>query len=96
MEQTSSPQTAPQPLDLEAAMRRVLGSGRLDWEDTACQEVLRILDEYVEKMCAGDDVSECMPMVKEHLDECPECCADCNALLRVLGFGEQSSAAGDP
>ena len=40
-------------------------------------------------MLAGEDVSECMPVVKEHLEECPDCCAECDALLRILGFGSQ-------
>lgn len=88
MESSNPTQLSPQPLDLATALRRVLGSGSVDW-DASCPEVIRILDEYAERLRAGEDVSECMPVVKQHLDECPDCCAECDALLRVLGFGDQ-------
>lgn len=93
MEQRSHEKSLPPPLDLATALRRVLGSSGVDWENTSCPEVMRIIDEYVEKMARGEDVSECMPLVKSHLEECPDCCAECDALLRVLGFGTPEQQA---
>jgi hypothetical protein len=86
MEQSYSGKTPPQPLDVATALRRVLGAGSVEFE-SSCPEVVRILDEYAEKILAGEDVSEVMPLVKQHLDICPDCCAECDALLRILGFG---------
>jgi hypothetical protein len=91
MDQKSRDKSLPPPLDLATALRRVLGSSDMDWENTSCPEVRRIIDEYVEKLTNGEDVSECMPRVKLHLEECPDCCAECDALLRILGFGGQES-----
>jgi hypothetical protein len=87
MDEQSKDEPLPAPLDLATALRRVLGESDLDWENSSCPEVLRIIDEYVERLTKGEDASECMPMVKLHLEECPDCCAECDALLRVLGFG---------
>jgi hypothetical protein len=92
MEQNSPLSPTPQPLELALALRRVLGSGGVDW-DASCPEVVRILDEYAEKVLAGEDVSECMPLVKQHLEICPDCCAECDALLRILGFGSHEEPA---
>jgi hypothetical protein len=95
MESSNLPSTSPEPLDVAMALRRVLGSGGVDWDLTSCPEVVRILDEYAERMLAGEDVSECMPIVKQHLDECPDCCAECDALLRILGFSSQEQQVGN-
>jgi len=92
MEQQPPNTSLPPPLDLATALHRVLGSSDIDWENTSCPEVLRIIDEYVEKMAKGEDVSECMPVVKLHLEECPDCCAECDALLRILGFPGEEQA----
>lgn len=80
----------PDPLDLATALRRVLGSGEIDCETTSCPEVRRIIDEYAERIIHGEDVAECMPIVKAHLQECPDCCAECDALLRILGLEDSS------
>ena len=96
MDQQSPNKTLPPPLDLATALRRVLGSSDIDWENTSCPEVRRIIDEYAEKLARGEDVSECMPVVKAHLDECPDCCAECDALLRVLGFGDGEAQEAPP
>jgi hypothetical protein len=86
MNSQAHPKSLPDPLDFATALRRVLGSGEIDCELTSCPEVRRIIDEYAERMVRGEDVAECMPVVKAHLEECSDCCAECDALLRILGF----------
>ena len=88
MNNLDQPKAFPDPLDLATALRRVLGSGEIDCETTSCPEVRRIIDEYAERLVGGEDVAEYMPMVKAHLEECPDCCAECDALLRILGLDD--------
>ena len=86
MDQQLPNKSLPAPLDLATALRRVLGSSDVGLENASCPEVIRAIDEYAERLARGEDVSEWMPLVKAHLDECPDCCAECDALLRILGF----------
>ncbi len=65
---------------------RILDEVRL--EDMPCSQVYARLDEYVEKEMQGEDASVLMPLLKEHLDSCPECCEEYEMLLNVM---EQSS-----
>ncbi len=67
---------------------RILDDVRAD--DIPCSEVFSKLDEYVEKEFNGEDVSRLMPLLKEHLDICQDCCDEYEALLNIL----EKSAAG--
>ena len=53
-------------------------------EDMPCEKVFAKLDEYVDKEMNGEDVSLLMPLLREHLDICPECCEEYEALLDWL------------
>jgi hypothetical protein len=53
-------------------------------EEASCTEIFNCLDEYVEKQVDGNDASMLMPLVREHLDMCSECCEEYEALLDVL------------
>ncbi|MBI1792994.1 MAG: hypothetical protein HYR70_02225 [Chloroflexi bacterium] len=53
-------------------------------EDTTCKEVFDQLDEYVEKEVRGEDAALLMPLLREHLDICSDCCEEYEALLNVL------------
>ena len=57
-------------------------------EDMPCSQVYARLDEYVEKEMRGEDASLLMPLLKEHLDLCPDCCEEYEMLLNVM---EESS-----
>jgi len=65
---------------------RVLEEVRL--EEIPCDEVFARLDEYVEKQVHGQDAAVLMPLLREHLDICTDCCEEYEALLTVL---EQSA-----
>ncbi len=65
---------------------RVLEDVRL--EEIQCDEVFARLDEYVEKQVHGQDAAVLMPLLREHLDICSDCCEEYEALLTVL---EQST-----
>jgi hypothetical protein len=61
---------------------RVLESVRE--EDAPCDEVYARIDQYVELEVDKKDAAELMPLVREHLDMCSECCEEYEALLDIL------------
>ena len=61
---------------------RVLESVRE--ENVPCDEVYARIDEYVEREVDKKDAAQLMPLVREHLDMCSDCCEEYEALLDVL------------
>lgn len=61
---------------------RVLESVRED--DVPCDEIYARIDEYVEREVDKKDAAQLMPLIREHLDICSECCEEYQALLDVL------------
>ncbi|HEX6032922.1 MAG TPA: hypothetical protein VFY83_00760 [Anaerolineales bacterium] len=61
---------------------RVLESVRE--EDVPCDEIYARIDEYVEMEVDQKDAAQLMPLIREHLDICSECCEEYQALLDVL------------
>lgn len=53
-------------------------------EGCSCDEVFTRIDEYVEREVDNQDAEDLMPLIREHLDLCPECCEEYEALLDVL------------
>jgi hypothetical protein len=53
-------------------------------EEISCEDLYARLDEYVELEVDQKDAAQIMPIIREHLDVCPECCEEYEALLEVL------------
>ena len=53
-------------------------------EDAPCDEIYAKIDEYVEREVDKKDAAQLMPLVREHLDFCSECCEEYEALLDIL------------
>lgn len=70
------------PNDAVVRFLRVLESVRA--EDAPCDEVYAKIDEYVEREIDKKDAAQIMPLVREHLDMCSECCEEYEALLEIL------------
>lgn len=49
-----------------------------------CDEVYARIDEYVEREVDKKDAARLMPLVREHLDSCSDCCEEYEALLDIL------------
>ena len=58
-------------------------------EEISCAELFTRLDEYVEREVDQKDAAYIMPVIREHLDVCPECCEEYEALLDVLSKSEK-------
>ena len=53
-------------------------------EEYSCDEVLQFLDEYAEMLSHGEGAEKMMPLIKHHLDMCPDCREEAEALLSVI------------
>jgi hypothetical protein len=53
-------------------------------EEISCEDLYARLDEYVELEVDQKDAAQIMPIIREHLDVCTECCEEYEALLEVL------------
>jgi hypothetical protein len=53
-------------------------------EEVSCAELYTKLDQYVDREVNKKDAALLMPVIREHLDMCPECCEEYEALLDVL------------
>jgi len=59
-------------------------------EEISCSELYAKLDEYVEREVDKKDAAYLMPVIREHLDMCPECCEEYEALLDVLSHSSKN------
>ncbi len=67
------------------SMRKMLSMvARTEAEELSCDDVYRLLDEFAEMIARGEDAASVMPMVKHHVDMCPDCREEFEALVRVL------------
>jgi len=58
-------------------------------EEISCAELYLKLDQYVEREVNQKDAAYIMPVLREHLDTCPDCCEEYEALLDVLSKSEK-------
>jgi hypothetical protein len=49
-----------------------------------CDDVYQILDQYTELVYQGENAQELMPLVEHHIEICPDCREEFEALLRIL------------
>jgi len=70
------------PNEVVSGFLRVLESVRE--QEISCDEIYKKIDEYVEREVNKKDAAQLMPLIREHLDTCPECCEEYEALLDVL------------
>jgi hypothetical protein len=52
--------------------------------EISCDDVFAVLDEFVEAVTRGENVLLFMPLVRQHLDMCPDCREEYETLLRML------------
>jgi hypothetical protein len=82
-QKTSSPEKPPS--NDKDATAMLLQTLQLTSEvELTCDEVFAVLGEYTEKAMKGEDVASVMPLVKQHLDMCPDCREEYEALERIL------------
>ncbi len=50
----------------------------------SCEEAFDLLDEYVELVADDKEARQLMPLVKNHIDMCPDCRDQFEILLHIL------------
>jgi len=66
----------------------------VDKEEISCDELYTKLDEYVDRQVDMKDAARIMPLMREHLNICPECCEEYEALLHVIELTEANKNDG--
>ena len=66
---------------LKAMLQKIARTQEIE---LTCGEVFELLDQYAQIVAGGGDAAEIMPLVKQHLEMCPDCLEEFEALLRVL------------
>ena len=57
----------------------------------SCEEAFALLDEYVELVANTEEAERVMPLVKNHLDLCPDCHDEFEILLHILKTADSNS-----
>lgn len=76
-----APQAAHPPESFEKMIRQLEQTQEVEY---SCDDVHRVLDQFAEAVIRGLDVRQLMPFVQRHLDMCPDCREEFEALLRIL------------
>ncbi len=53
-------------------------------KELTCDEVFALLDQFAEMAARGEDVSQLMPLVKQHLDMCDDCREEYKVLEKIV------------
>ncbi len=67
--------------DLQATLKRLLGTGR---PELSCEQCFEELDRYMEAEVAGADADAAVPGMAAHLEGCPACAEDHASLLALV------------
>jgi hypothetical protein len=79
------PELPERPAEQATALTKLLQIiGYTQDTEISCDEVEQILDQFTELVQRGEDIREVMPLVKHHIDMCPECREEYEALLRTF------------
>ena len=79
---SSARESSPIDPDMMKGMVRGILSTRED--EIGCDECCEQLDRFVDLVLAGKDAARALPLVQDHLDRCPDCREEFEALLAAL------------
>lgn len=69
----------------DPAMEKMIRSLAMTQDrEITCDEVYAVLDEFTEAALRGENILVFMPLVRQHLDMCPDCREEYETLLRML------------
>ena len=80
----------PEQLSNEAVLGFLRVLENMEAEEISCDELYQKLDQYVEREIDRKDAARLMPLMREHLNTCPDCCEEYEALLHIIeGMGQK-------
>lgn len=69
----------------DTGVREMLGMiARTQERELTCDEVHMLIDQFAEMKMRGEDPTRLMPLVQQHLDMCPDCREEYEALMLAL------------
>ena len=71
----------PNAKQLADMVRRI---ARTQDEEYDCEITYQLFDQFTEAVARGEDIAEIMPRVQHHLDMCPDCKQEFEALLKII------------
>ena len=74
----------PEQLSNDAVLGFLRVLENMETEEISCDELYQKLDQYVEREIDKKDAARLMPLMREHLNTCPDCCEEYEALLHVI------------
>jgi hypothetical protein len=74
----------PAPLHGPAIARLMQLAGDTPAVALSCDDIHLWVDVYADALQRGEDVSQLMPIVQMHLDMCPDCAEELQALLAMM------------
>ncbi len=66
---------------------------RTQAQEYSCDDAYRFMDHFAEVMARGEDAAVLMPLVQKHLEMCPDCREEFDALLEALNAASAPQAA---
>jgi len=69
------------PASLAVMGREIASTQGVEYD---CNDVYRLLDQFAEAVQRGEDGAPWMPLIHAHLERCPDCRAEFEALMRAL------------
>jgi predicted component of type VI protein secretion system len=71
----------PDPETMQKLLRMV---ARTEQNEISCDDVYAVLDQFAEAVKRGEDLLPFMPLVRQHLEMCPDCREEYEAILLML------------
>lgn len=69
------------PSDMQNLLHRLEKTQEVEY---SCDEAHALMDQFAEMVLRGEDAAEMMPLVQHHLEMCPDCAEELEALLAIL------------
>ncbi len=69
---------------------------RTQAQEYSCDDAYRLMDRFAEIVARGEDAAMLMPLVQKHLEMCPDCREEFDALLQALNAASVPQAALPP
>jgi hypothetical protein len=69
------------PQDMQNLLRRL---EKTQEEEYSCDEAHELMNQFAEMQMRGEDAAQIMPLVQHHLEMCPDCAEEMEALLTIL------------
>lgn len=79
-----SPSSAPASSSLPHMRAALAMVAQTEEHELSCDEVYALLDVFADRVRQGEDVATLMPLVHHHLQMCPDCREEFDALLRAV------------